>query len=276
VIASLAVIAILATISLGGSVGQLVPTGGVAGITGQPSPSPSASTEPSQPVTPSTALPTPAPSPSAIAASPTPGASAAALAVVATAVRPWPEQGGGRGAQVIAAVENRTSTAIRLVATDSSYRLLAGGQPVLGRFLYALPNAIDPGERGYLIDVVDLASGIRGPSPILEVALGEGGALDRPLERLEVRDVTWTAGSAGLWVRGSVTNTLGSPVLQGVVGAVALDAGDRPLAGVVDLTELSPLGPDETRAFDLAEPPTGPIDPATIARLEVFAFDLEG
>jgi hypothetical protein len=198
-----------------------------------------------------------------------------ALAVVGTSVRGWPERTGGSGFHIVAAVENRSPSALRLVATDATYRLVGNGPPVTGRFRYAVPDVIEPGEHGYLIDSVPIDAALARGQPTVEVTTGDGDAVADFPARLYVSGVEWTAGEAGLRVVGQATNLTGRPVLQGVAAAVAVDSAGLPIAGVVDLTDLSPLDTNQERAFELDQPETGPIDPAEVADVIVFAFDLQ-
>jgi hypothetical protein len=264
--------------------GLSTPSGQVAGITDRPSAS-AAAVAPASPVAPTpTEVPSPpaaSPSPSPVATS-TPSASpdvtspGGDLAVIDTTVR----RAGGTDARpvfhVVAAVVNVSPVPVRLVASDATYRLTVGQTSATGRFRYVVPDVIRPAEVGYLVDEVNADVVSRGAEPRLEVVPGQPEPVDGAVERLSVSVVTWTTDGGGLSVRGSVTNVLGRPVLQGVVGAIALDADGRPLAGLVDLTQLSPLDVGQTRSFALDQPATGPIDRATIADVAVFAFDLEG
>jgi hypothetical protein len=260
---------------LGVALGRPAPTGEVAGLTGTPnvrSSAAAAAVSGSPPSSFASASP-PHPAPSEIP-SPTAVASAGQATLVATTVRYGLDPVAGVRIHLVAAIENRSSSSVRIVPSDAVFRVIEDRTVVTGRFRYAIPSVIAPGERAYFIDTVNGNPGTAPSRPRLEVTLGQVDRVPGTPERLLVENITWDV-VGGLRVRGTVTNTLGRAILQGVLGAVAFDRQGRPICGLVDLTDVSPLGDNESRTFELSEPWTGSIDRNAIARIDVMGFDLQ-
>jgi hypothetical protein len=73
---------------------------------------------------------------------------------------------------------------------------------------------------------------------------------------------------------GSVRNASDHLVHRGVVGAVAVDSANVPIAALYDLVAVNDLGAGETATFRTTTPGIPEFDRETVADIRPFAFEL--
>lgn len=212
-------------------------------------------------------LATPAPSGPADMSSSAPATSQdrAGLVVAGTAIPVWEDVLGAWHGQLLVSVRNDGSERLAIAVDDSRFRVTGGGGEIAsGEFEAAVPPVVEPGDIAYLVAAFSLPM---APPEDLDATTEMTAAPPPPaLLTLEVSDVEVAYGPSGPQVKGAVSNPADEPSVEGAIGVVLVDAGGRPLAGVVDPASAAVLEPGERVEFRAAHPPAPPVDPSSVAR----------
>jgi hypothetical protein len=273
------VLAVVGLTSLLTSV-ERVPTGAVAGATATSRAGATATSRAGRVAGSALIVASPSAGPSGPAAAapssvPSPSLSAPATAVTVQRVRSWRTAVGATALEILVGVRNTGTSPIELDAATSRYVVTdaKNGTVAVGRFTWALPRRVVPGDVGFLVarDSTPLVT----PSPAL-VANATVSATLAPgnVDELRVTASRPRPAAGTLTVPLRITNPSSSTAANVAVGAVLLDARGRPLGALYDLAGVGPLAAGASVAFTLDYPPTGPIDAGAISRVLASAYEL--
>jgi hypothetical protein len=187
----------------------------------------------------------------------------------------WRDSLGTVRVHIVVSATNDTSES-RSLANGGSFRLIGADGQVLhsGRFTYAFPPVVAPGDASYLITTVVLPIGVDGAGVRVEPEIAANVSTgDHRL--LEVSDLELVSTDGRPGVRGLVRNG-GSPVPGlAVVGVIGRDAGGRVVGGWYDNVIVASITGDGEAPFQMEYPGVPSSVAGRIANLSGIAFDLE-
>jgi hypothetical protein len=183
---------------------------------------------------------------------------------VETAVgTPWKGAFGETRIQVIAAVRNAGAGWVAFPSAASRYRLLDGGGREIGSgvFTAALPGVVRPGGTAYLVDTISAAFATgKGPTKVeteVHAVRAQAATATLTVDALHAS----TGDDGGLRVTGTVRNDGDVATGPVVAAAIVLDAKQKPLGAVYDLSDAGPLDPHASYTFATSYPGAPPPPP---------------
>jgi hypothetical protein len=157
--------------------------------------------------------------------------------------RIWRDDTGMVRVHVVVSVTNATDVVLSLANGDRSYRIISATGRTLytGRFPYAFPSRLAPGETSHLVTTAVLPLGVATADVRVEPMIS-GEPTDAVVPSLEVSDLRLVERSGQITVTGIVRNPGPRDVRDGVVGILCLDTS-AVVGGLYDNAQGPQSGP---------------------------------